>query len=204
MIDHLDPPVNVSPDATSDEHENHENHHGEDDPDEARRLRRVKSNRESARRSRARKQQRLVELERSTRVLDDDVRRTRQNVALMSSVMYHVVEENRQLESECAAIGRQILAMNEQAVAKARADAIAQGAMARRGGGTTTTGTGASGGAGGGDDREGRLAEIAASHPTRAFADRGARGRGRVRVPRRRDDLRGVTPTRERTNCVLL
>ena len=30
MIDHLDPPVNVSPDATSDEHENHENHHGED------------------------------------------------------------------------------------------------------------------------------------------------------------------------------
>ncbi|EEH54187.1 uncharacterized protein MICPUCDRAFT_51388 [Micromonas pusilla CCMP1545] len=150
MIDHLDPPVNVSPDATSDEHENHENHHGEDDPDEARRLRRVKSNRESARRSRARKQQRLVELERSTRVLDDDVRRTRQNVALMSSVMYHVVEENRQLESECAAIGRQILAMNEQAVAKARADAIAQGAMARRGGGTTTTGTGASGGAGAG------------------------------------------------------
>jgi len=80
---------------------------------EDRRTRRMLSNRESARRSRQRKQAHLDELSGQTRQLWNENLSIQQNMGIVLQLAHNIRDENMQLEVEAAQLGRQILSMHE-------------------------------------------------------------------------------------------
>ncbi len=81
-----------------------------DETEEEKRMRRMVSNRESARRSRARKVSHLVELRDKCAALWSDRAQTAQNIAMMENLVQRVRHENLRLDVDAGRVARQILA----------------------------------------------------------------------------------------------
>ena len=82
----------------------------EDESEETKRKRRMVSNRESARRSRARKVSHLAELREKCAALWSDRAQTAQNIAMMENLVQRVRHENLRLDVDAGRVARQILA----------------------------------------------------------------------------------------------
>ena len=81
-----------------------------DETEEEKLMRRMVSNRESARRSRARKVSHLVELRDKCAALWSDRAQTAQNIAMMENLVQRVRHENLRLDVDAGRVARQILA----------------------------------------------------------------------------------------------
>lgn len=81
-----------------------------DETEEEKRMRRMVSNRESARRSRARKVSHLAELRDKCAALWSDRAQTAQNIAMMENLVQRVRHENLRLDVDAGRVARQILA----------------------------------------------------------------------------------------------
>jgi hypothetical protein len=81
-----------------------------DETEEEKRKRRMVSNRESARRSRARKVSHLAELRDKCAALWSDRAQTAQNIAMMENLVQRVRHENLRLDVDAGRVARQILA----------------------------------------------------------------------------------------------
>ena len=81
-----------------------------DETEEEKRKRRMVSNRESARRSRARKVSHLAELHEKCAALWSDRAQTAQNIAMMENLVQRVRHENLRLDVDAGRVARQILA----------------------------------------------------------------------------------------------
>lgn len=77
-------------------------------------MRRMISNRESARRSRQRKQARLSELSAATQNLWQDRCQALENVRMMTQLLVKARDENSRLEQELAVLGRHALSMTDE------------------------------------------------------------------------------------------
>jgi len=84
-----------------------------DETEEEKRMRRMVSNRESARRSRARKVSHLAELRDKYAALWSDRAQTAQNIAMMENLVQRVRHENLRLDVDAGRVARQILAKRE-------------------------------------------------------------------------------------------
>ena len=87
---------------------------GEEEDEEEKKMRRMISNRESARRSRQRKQARLSELSAATQNLWQDRCQALENVRMMTQLLVKARDENSRLEQELAVLGRHALSMTDE------------------------------------------------------------------------------------------
>ncbi len=87
---------------------------GEEEDEEEKKMRRMVSNRESARRSRQRKQARLSELSNATQNLWQDRCQALENVRMMTQLLGKVRDENSRLEQELTVLGRHALSMSDE------------------------------------------------------------------------------------------
>lgn len=86
----------------------------EEEDDEEKRLKRMLSNRESARRSRQRKLDTLIELQTTVAALWNDRQQTENNVRVMEDLVRRIHRENLALEVEAGRLARRVLETHEQ------------------------------------------------------------------------------------------
>lgn len=86
----------------------------EEEDDEEKRLKRMLSNRESARRSRQRKLDTLIELQTTVAALWNDRHQTENNVHVMEDLVRRIHRENLALELEAGRLARRVLEAHRQ------------------------------------------------------------------------------------------
>lgn len=86
----------------------------EEEDDEEKRLKRMLSNRESARRSRQRKLDTLIELQTTVAALWNDRQQTENNVRVMEDLVRRIHRENLALEVDAGRLARSVLETHEQ------------------------------------------------------------------------------------------